>query len=257
MSRVLTSSRRENLPFVLPRYPYVEEPSLFELLPRYSWALLTGFCPIETREWVDEPEDEITEDLEAMSVSTDHDDDSHSCRSRSLSPRFDTLVDASPVLHEEPSDDSDDNPTFHHGCDKHFFIDKDLQPNAACVFVMDQQRNIYHALSSALYHRRALGIREPMIGLTFGDHGSYLHLILAWLEEDVACLDQTLVSLSSCYLLTSCPEFHHLFSLSFILCILHSKQTRQSRMACSTCAIRYQQSILPACYSLSPRIFHA
>lgn len=139
-----------------------------------------------------------------MSVSTDHDDDSKSCRSRSLSPRFDMPLDASLVLHEEPSDDSGDNPTFHHGCDKHFFIDKDLQPNAACVFVMAEQRTIYHALSSALYHRLALGIREPIIGLTFGDHGSYLHLILAWLGEDVACSDQTLVSFSSDRLFASC-----------------------------------------------------
>lgn len=144
-----------------------------------------------------------------MSVSTDRDDDSQSCRTRSLSPRFDPPADPSPELHEEHSDDSDDTQTFHHGCDKHIFIDKDLQPDVACVFVMAEQRRIYHALSSALYHRRAVGIHEPIIGVTFGEHGSYLHLVLAWLGKDTTHLDQTLVSVPLACFLASCPEFHH------------------------------------------------
>lgn len=153
---LLTSSHREYFEFVLPRYPYLDsESSLYELLPRYSRATLTGFCPIETRKWQEE-----------------HSDD------------------------PDNLDNLDDTQIFHYGCDNHIFIDKDLQPDVACVFVMAEQRNIYHALSSALYHRRAVGIHEPIIGLTFGEHGSSLHLVLAWLEKDMIQLDQALVSFS-------------------------------------------------------------
>lgn len=228
---LLTSSHREYLEFVLPRYPYLDsESSLYELFPRYSRATLTGFCSIDTRKWPEEldevsedleepceatndPEkpDEVTEDLDTMSVSIDHENDFHICGPHCLSLGSDLPSHTPLEISEEHSDDSDDSDDldnldgldglddtqmFHHGCDKHIFIDKDLQSDVACVFVMAEQRNIYHALSSALYHRRAVGIQEPIIGLTFGEHGSRLHLILAWLEKDLIHLDQALVSFS-------------------------------------------------------------
>lgn len=158
-----------------------------------------------------EESDEVTEDLDTMSVSIDHDDDFHICGPHCLCLGSDLPAHTPLDISEEHSADSDDpdnldnldgldglddTQMFHHGCDKHIFIDKDLQSDVACVFVMAEQRNIYHALSSALYHRRAVGIHEPIIGLTFGEHGSSLHLVLAWLEKDMIHLDQSLVSFS-------------------------------------------------------------
>ncbi|EIM83914.1 uncharacterized protein STEHIDRAFT_170353 [Stereum hirsutum FP-91666 SS1] len=135
------------------------------------------------------------EDLAVTSIhssSTGSDNDGNSSSSILLSPQFDLYLDGSPVLEEEYSDDSDEDQIFKHGCDKHPFIDRDVDPDVACVFIMAEQRRIYHALSCALYQRRAVGIHDPIIGLTFGDQDPYLWLVIGWIGKDEVNPGQTL-----------------------------------------------------------------
>ncbi|KAI0066324.1 hypothetical protein BV25DRAFT_1528306 [Artomyces pyxidatus] len=67
---------------------------------------------------------------------------------------------------------------------RHLFLDKYEGADALCILVMADEEHIYEVIRSALYHRfTVLGVREPIIGLTFGQRGHTLQVVIGWLDD--------------------------------------------------------------------------
>ncbi|EKM48168.1 uncharacterized protein PHACADRAFT_189242, partial [Phanerochaete carnosa HHB-10118-sp] len=55
--------------------------------------------------------------------------------------------------------------------------------NKVCILVVAPQAAISQALASALYHRHAVGLVTPVLGLVVEPHSSMIRLAVAWLED--------------------------------------------------------------------------
>lgn len=56
-----------------------------------------------------------------------------------------------------------------------------LRSVAFPIICIAEHDEIYEVLSSALFHRRALGVLDPVLGFTYDPAACYLHLVIAWL----------------------------------------------------------------------------
>ncbi|KAL1747936.1 hypothetical protein HDZ31DRAFT_30877, partial [Schizophyllum fasciatum] len=73
-----------------------------------------------------------------------------------------------------------------YGYAQHLVYSRSARPQGPTEACVTPARSIVSLLTSALYHRRAVGMSGPLIGLSYnGNGGPTVQLHIAWLDEDV------------------------------------------------------------------------
>lgn len=232
----LLIERRQDAPFALPRPPSTSSDPLSRFLPRYSAATF-AFVPFAGSEHESEVVNDNKDESEAATEELTPGDISEvtlSLSSNSLPSSWPSDYDwtleqflkisaqrqCAPPKHEDtrslsshyalPDDstDSADGPETSRAPETELLARQGA--GKLCVLVVAPPQQIALALSSAVYHRLACGVSQPVLGLVLGRDSPTVQLAVSW-ADDIDPLTDDLVG--SCDLIgiytesTCSPEF--------------------------------------------------
>lgn len=217
---ILLNDRRQDAPFALPTPPSASSDPLSRFLPRYSTATF-AFVPLagggHKSEIVSEDENEsVTGYSTPMDVSEATRSPSSASLPSSWPSDYDWTLEqfleiSAQRRHAQPKKedtrslsshymlpDPDDSPDSADGPGSSQAQETELLARQGagrlCVLVVAPPHRIALALSSAVYHRLACGISQPVLGLVVSQEHPTVQLALAWTEHTGVLTDDLVSS---------------------------------------------------------------